>query len=237
MNRTIVIGDIHGCHKEAKKLIDILIREEIYHPYEDRLIFIGDYIDRGENPRLSVEYVRGLQEQYGDRVIALMGNHEDMLLDYMAENGHNWLYNGYSPTLVSYRGYEEIFKDDLKWMAGLPLYYEDEHFIYVHAGVDKDIPMEEQMDDTLLWTREAFYHNPGAYHKKVIFGHTPTMFIGNTNKPLWLNGGNDIAIDTGCVFGGRLTALIIEKKQILMYYQVDAGNPDHVIRKFMEEIS
>ncbi|MBR0382211.1 MAG: serine/threonine protein phosphatase [Eubacterium sp.] len=229
--RTIVIGDIHGCHKEAKILIDILIKEDKYCPDKDRLIFIGDYIDRGENPRLAVRYVRELQEKYGNKVIALMGNHEDMLLAYMTRHGENWLYNGYSPTLASYRGHEEEFRDDMEWMAGLPLYYEDDDFVYVHAGVDKDIPMEEQLDDTMLWTRSAFYQNPKAYSKKVIFGHTPTLFLGNTVDPLWLNDGNDIAIDTGCVFHGRLTGLIIEDGQILMYYQVDSRNPGHIIRQ------
>ena len=81
--KTIVIGDIHGCYRELDLLVSGLIKEGRYVPEEDRLIFLGDYIDRGDNPRLAVKYVRDLQDMYGDKVIALMGNHEDMLLDYV----------------------------------------------------------------------------------------------------------------------------------------------------------
>ena len=84
--RTIVIGDVHGCYRELEELVSKLIEEKKYTPDQDRLIFIGDYIDRGDNPRLAVKYVRQLQEKYGENVITLMGNHEDMLLAYLYVN-------------------------------------------------------------------------------------------------------------------------------------------------------
>ena len=105
-------------------------------------------------------------------------------------------------------------------MADLPHYYEDEYFVYVHAGIDKDLPMDRQDYETLLWTRQEFYFDSRTYDKKVIFGHTPTMFMGEDNTPQWLNDGNDIAIDTGCVYNGRLTALIIENDRIMEYCQI-----------------
>ena len=222
--RTIVIGDIHGCHDELMELIAKLTKKKKYTPDKDRLIFIGDYIDRGDNPRMVVKYVRDLQDRYGENVIPLMGNHEDMLVKYVANVDQNWLYNGYKPTLISYEGHKEDLLKDIRWMGGLPLYYEDEHFIYVHAGIDKDLPMDQQDDETLLWTRRDFYLDPRPYNKKIIFGHTPTILLGEDHTPLWLNDGNDIAIDTGCVYNGRLTALIIENGRITEFCQVKRKN-------------
>ena len=219
--RTIVIGDIHGCHNELMELISMLTEEKKYTPEKDRLIFIGDYIDRGDNPRMVVKYVMGLHDRYGENVIALMGNHEDMLLNYVTIADQNWLYNGYEATLLSYEGYKDDFMKDIRWMAGLPHYYEDEYFVYVHAGIDKDLPMDRQNYETLLWARQEFYFDSRTYDKKVIFGHTPTMFMGEDNTPQWLNDGNDIAIDTGCVYDGRLTALIIENDRIMEYCQIN----------------
>ena len=222
--RTIVIGDIHGCFKEVKALIEGLREQGKYTPETDKLVFIGDYIDRGDDPRLTVRYVRGLQEVYGDNIIPLRGNHEQMLIDYVKDVDYSWLYNGYEHTNDSYKDHKEEMREDILWMAKLPFYYEDEHFIYVHAGIDKDKPMDLQKNETMLWAREDFFLNPKVYDKPIIFGHTPTMFMGDYDTPLWLNGGNDIAIDTGCVFGGKLTALIIEDDEVLEYYQVSKLN-------------
>ena len=222
--KTIVIGDIHGCYRELELLVSGLIKEGKYTPEEDRMIFIGDYIDRGDNPRLAVKYIRDLQKKYGQKVIALMGNHEAILLDYVKNENQGWLYNGYNSTMLSYEGHEEDFYDDMMWMACLPLYFEDDAFIYVHAGIDKSRSMDRQRADTLLWAREEFYLDPRTYGKKVIFGHTPTIFLGNESVPQWLNHESDLAVDTGCVYGGNLTAIIIENRQMTEYCQISRKN-------------
>ena len=138
-----------------------------------------------------------------------MGNHEDMFLNYRRNNDRSWLYNGYRSTLSSYCNHENDLLDDEKWIEDLPLYHEDKYFIYVHAGIDPALPMEEQSRDTLLWTREAFYRSDREYPKRVIFGHTPTMFLNYGTEPFYTSTGH-IGIDTGCVYNGKLTALIIE---------------------------
>lgn len=202
--KTIVIGDIHGCYRELDNLVGLLIEEKAYEPGRDRLIFLGDYIDRGENPRLAVRFIRQLQEKYGN-VIALMGNHEDMLLGWLDGESCSWEYNGCEATLRSYKGRPEDFQDDCSWMRNLPLYYEDDHYIYVHAGINPALPMDQQDRETLLWVRDEFIDNPVSAEKVVVFGHTP-----GCGRPYRTLAGN-ICLDAGCVFYGNLTAMVIEE--------------------------
>lgn len=216
--RTVVISDIHGCYNELKELILSLEKEGKYNKDTDRLIFLGDYIDRGDNSRLVIKFIRNLQRK-NNNVIALMGNHEKMLLDYQNGIDDSWMYNGCYQTMDSYEGFEEEFDSDVKWMERLPLYYEDDFFVYVHAGVDVNKPLKEQSKDTLLWIREPFIYNSKKYHKRVVFGHTPTISLGDSCKPMYTFADN-IGIDTGCVFGGALSALIIEDDKVEGFYQI-----------------
>lgn len=218
--RTIVVGDIHGCFNELKTLILSLEEKQEYNKDTDRLIFLGDYIDRGEDSRLVIKFIRELQKN-NSNVIALKGNHEDMLCNYRKDaRNQDWLYNGYSETIKSYKGFNEEFNNDIQWMKTLPLYYEDDHCIYVHAGIDVTKPMDKQTKYDLLWIRKEFIYNVQQYHKRVVFGHTPTVTLTRENHPVYTYTDN-IDIDTGCVFGGALTALIIEDGEVVNYYQAE----------------
>lgn len=216
--RTIVIGDIHGCYRELKELITALEENGKYKKGDDKLIFLGDYIDRGSDSNLVIEFIRNLQKD-NNNVIALMGNHEDMLIDYLNRQNSDWKFNGYNATISSYKGFTKQFHEDVKWIKSLPLYHEDEHFIYVHGGIDPNKTMEEQDKYTLLWVREPFLYSTTSYHKRVVFGHTPTATLTAEWKPI-CTYTNNIGIDTGCVFGGALTALILEDGEINCFYQV-----------------
>ena len=218
MMRTIAISDIHGCYNELKSLLAILETKGKYNKDTDRLIFLGDYVDRGEDSRKVIQLIRSLQKD-NDNVIALMGNHEDMMIGYLNGIKNWWNYNGSDSTLKSYRMHKSQLKDDLEWMSNLPLYYEDDYFIYVHAGVDVNKTMEEQSRHDLLWTREPFLSDATPYYKRVVFGHTPTLNFG-TDKPVYTSA-NNIGIDTGCVYYGALTALVIEDDKVECFYQVE----------------
>lgn len=215
--KTIVIGDIHGCYNELKELVSYLESEKVYDKNNDKLIFLGDYIDRGENSRGVIRYVRKLQEE-NNNVIALMGNHEDMAVSYFdGDPFSSWTINGYEHTLRSYIGHTDEFESDLEWMRNLPLYHEDENFIYVHAGVNLNKDIAKQDRDTLLWIRDEFIYNTKDYYKRVVFGHSPSI-----DKPYYTMN-NSICIDTGCVFGGSLTALVIEDGKERKIYNVKKG--------------
>lgn len=108
-------------------------------------------------------------------------------------------------------------------MESLPLYHTDDNFIYVHGGIDVNKPLEKQDKDTLLWIRDEFIYNKKKYNKRVIFGHTPTVLLNKEYLPILTNADN-IDIDTACVFGGSLTALIIEDDEVKDFYQCKSSN-------------
>ena len=216
--RTIAIGDIHGCYNELKDLISSLEKNGKYNKDTDKLVFLGDYIDRGKDSRSVIKFIRDMQKN-NSNVVALMGNHEDMLLGYVDGFDDHWIFNGYQETIQSYNGLKNQLHEDIAWMRGLPLYYEDEHFIYVHAGVDTNKPIDKQKKDTLLWVRDEFITDAKQYYKRVIFGHTPTIALNGECSPIY-TFENNIAIDTACVYGGALSAIIINDGEVEEFYQV-----------------
>ena len=138
-----VVGDIHGCYDELCLLLDKIYDHAGGDPR--KIIFVGDYVDRGPNSKEVVEQVRRMQQR-GDG-IALMGNHEDMILagEYMYA----------AQTIVSFGGFRGHYipEDVLNWMRSLPKYYEDDTIIVAHAGAKPGVPMNEQSDAMLLWYR------------------------------------------------------------------------------------
>ncbi|NLO96777.1 MAG: serine/threonine protein phosphatase [Peptococcaceae bacterium] len=215
-NRTLVIGDIHGCYDEFIELLN----KANFDGKNDKLILLGDYIDRGKDSYRVIQTIKTLQKEFGnDNIIALSGNHEDLAVEALKTQDYFlWFYNGGGATLKSYRANKgDIFKD-LEWLESLPYYYEDENFYYVHAGLVPDVPLDKQPKEALLWAREELIY---FEHKKtVIFGHTPTMFLKNAHwQPLYCN--SNLNIDTGCVYGGKLTCVEIIDGEINRHYQVD----------------
>lgn len=200
--RILVVADIHGHHEALVSLL----RQANYRPGVDLLVLLGDYIDRG--PR-GVEVVAMVRELVAAGAVALKGNHEQMLLDYLTgeleENVYLW--NGGGPTLAGYRrAGREVLLSDVSWMEGLPLYYEHEPYVFVHAGLRPGRALADQSPDDLLWIREEFYAFPtGLADRTVIFGHTPTVFF--TGSPEVWFAGDKIAVDTGAAYGFFLTLL------------------------------
>lgn len=205
MERIFAVGDIHGCLDKLALLIKLLKPDW----ERDRLIFIGDYIDRGEHSKEVVDYLVALKLR-APQTIFLLGNHEQMLLEYLEEkNVDAFLYNGGDKTLRSYlgAGLRSTHPDPLAWLPedhrhfyrSLISYYETPAYIFVHAGLRNGLPPAEQDLFDLIWIREEFYYSAYDFGKPVIFGHTPfpQPFIHNQR----------IGIDTGAVYGNRLTAV------------------------------
>ncbi|NPB09215.1 MAG: serine/threonine protein phosphatase, partial [Thermodesulfobacteria bacterium] len=134
------IGDIHGCFQALERLLQKLPIEW----EEDYLVFLGDYIDRGPDPRLTLEGVMELKEAFGDRVIPLMGNHEWMFLRYLHGVDEDvYLLNGGDVTLAQFSrgGKLDVPPEVVAFLRGLPYYWETERYIFVHAGLRPGRPL------------------------------------------------------------------------------------------------
>jgi serine/threonine protein phosphatase 1 len=205
MERIFAVGDIHGC---LDKLMALMDKVQI-DPERDLLLFIGDYIDRGEQSKQVVDYLVDLKKRVKSTVF-LLGNHEHMFMDYY--NGGSiqpFLYNGGQKTLDSYFGANQLKshkdpkihfpQDHIEFFNALLPYYVTEEHIFVHAGLRSGIPLEKQDLFDLIWIREEFFYSKFDFGKTVVFGHTPFP------QPFILN--QKIGIDTGAVYGNKLTCL------------------------------
>lgn len=198
--RTFIIGDVHGCLDMLKRMME-KIR---WQPESDHLIFLGDYIDRGEDPKGVVDYILSLLK-CSSRIECLMGNHEAIFLDYLSGRDKRlFLINGGYNTLQSYDSKREgannlIPKDHLAFYESLKTYCELENYYVVHAGFKPGIPIPEQDPEDMVWIREPFIFSSHDFGKRVVFGHTPF------SEPLVFP--NKIGLDTGAVYGNKLTCL------------------------------
>lgn len=216
VKRYFVIGDIHGCLGHLEAMMEHL--SSIIEPEEDALVFIGDYVDRGPDPKGVVEKILQIREQY-PHVICIMGNHEDMFLTW-ATTGRDldlYLYNGGGVTIRSYQqeGGFHLPPSHLSFLKSLHLYYETDRYIFVHAGLRPGVPLAEQDRFDLLWIRDEFIRAKLDLGKVVVFGHTPFR------RPLVME--DKIGIDTGAVFGGPLTC--VELPTLEFHFAYGAGEP------------
>ena len=223
--RRIAISDIHGCIDEFKRLLEKVRYEE----GSDRLILLGDYVDRGPSSKDVIEFVMSLK---GD-VHALGGNHDDWFVDwvdtwdgsmdgYLSSNiGGIQTVQSFCPAFDPRSPYSktwarqsirERYEEHLSFLRKLPNHYEDEQFIYVHAGINPFLDdWRKTNEGDFKMIRDPFLSHPHEQDKTVVFGHTPTRSLHNDrrNNSIWF-GDRKIGIDGGCVFEGRLNALVIE---------------------------
>jgi len=200
-SKTFIIGDIHGCLDMLKRLVEKIK----WDPAKDKLIFVGDYIDRGPDPKGVVDYILSLMAE-SSGIQCLIGNHEVIFLDYIKGKDRKlFLMNGGMNTLESYAFHLVDTEDDLlppshkEFFASLKYTIALDDYYVVHAGFRPKVPLEEQDPDDLVWIRDPFIYSTYDFGKRVIFGHTPFY------EPLIMN--NKVGIDTGAVYGNRLTCL------------------------------
>ena len=219
--RTMIIGDIHGCHSMLLALL-----EKIAPGAEDRLILLGDLFDRGPESWEVYQTVLQLDEALGDRLILLRGNHEDYLLTENLTFSQRMVWNavGRRATVQSFRQHGARMEEPRPFLqAKCRLFWRDEGIQAVHAGLRAD-PMEANDTYTLIHDHEVVLENRYTGPLTVV-GHIaldfPTWFRGDGETRQLLPSGEwlplppqgVICIDTGCGKGGKLTSMILEENR------------------------
>lgn len=222
-----VVGDIHGSIEKLDRLLEQIDADIAQHPATPgKVVFVGDYIDRGDNSADVLRFIADVTTAYPDRLIGLMGNHERMLLDFLTDptgSAKRWIRYGGLQTLSSFglgAGLttdsrnagdlldaagdlmEAMGPDLVDWMTSLPLSWSSGSLWVVHAGADPKVAMAEQKAKTLMWGADAFLKEERQDGKWVAFGHQPF-------DAAFAEAGR-IAVDTGACYGGVLTAARID---------------------------
>lgn len=219
--RYYVIGDIHGRLDLFDELIAAVERDDqTAEPAETTIVLLGDLVDRG--PDSAGVISRAREWQASRRVRILAGNHEEMFLSSFHDLRilRNFLRHGGRETVLSYGISREQYNvaelDELQELMRTAVPEADRAFLrsfedflvagdylFVHAGIDPSLPLEEQDRHDLLWIRDRFLRHEEPHSHVVVHGHT--IFDEVEERP------NRIGIDTGAFSSGRLTALVLER--------------------------
>lgn len=231
INRTIVVGDIHGCIDEFKELIQTLA----YNKEADRLILLGDLIDRGPD---SVAVVRLAREM---DLECVMGNHEHKFIKWYRSVGtKNDVYD-------SRPHYTQFSDEDVNYIMRMSSYIKVDDYVIVHAGLRPHVPLDRQAKEDLFYIRYmdsqkrtlSLHKINKAGSKEAIDAHFWTEFWDGADNIVYghnvspevrvdvhpYSGKTCYGIDQGACFGGKLTAMILETKEIVqvpskkVYYQ------------------
>ncbi len=208
------VGDVHGEYEMLLDLIKQISAHSDNQPAGNRtLVMLGDYVDRGPHSAEVVEYLKVGEFLPTFQKIFLKGNHEDMLIGSFEDQDVSlmWKMNGGNITLSSYEdGYKvhslEQLTQHAKWLNTLPTKYVHGPYVFVHAGIEPEIPIHLQRDSVVMWIRDKFLNYPLPHEYMVVHGHTPRMKEEVKH--------NRINVDTGaCFSGGKLTSVCLNANE------------------------
>ncbi len=217
--RVYAIGDIHGCLDQLVSLHEAIAADLGARPIAAPLLLhIGDYVDRGPDTAGVVERLRHGPPIAGVPTVNLRGNHEQTMTEALAGEraaGTDWLFHGGKPALASYgldpEGPREAWRaavphTHLAFLDGLTMMHREGGYLFVHAGIRPGVKLEDQAPEDLLRIRQPFLFTEQDLGVVVVHGHTPVkMPVVRANR---------IGIDTGAVFGGLLTCVVLEGRSM-----------------------
>jgi len=238
--RTFAIGDIHGGLKALKDLL-----EQLELQREDRLIFLGDYVDGWSESAETIFFLMELEKKQD--CIFVRGNHDQLCYDWLLTGKHteDWVIHGGTATINSYERYsKKEIKTQFDFFDGLHNYVVlEKNKLFLHAGfTNLKGPHAEYFDKMCYWDRtlwelalsvdsslskEDLYYPPRLkLFEEIYIGHTPVTRIGQTYP---VNAASVWNVDTGAAFKGPLSAINIETKEVFqskpvhMYYPNEKG--------------
>ena len=220
------IGDIHGCLKQLISLQKKIINTESFKKDNDLLIYLGDYIDRGPHSKIVINQIIKLQKE-NIKSIFLMGNHEQLMIDFLFNNINNlryWLGLGADQTFKNYDievaefikdGLEDdkidklrnvflskLTKEHVYFFNNFKLTYIMGDYLFVHAGINPEKSLSEQSEMDFLWSRsDQFFDKNFEFEKIIVHGHSPEKEV--VNFPYRIN------VDTGSFFSGKLSCVCL----------------------------
>lgn len=235
----IAIGDIHGMAHVLKLLLHHLEKE--FSPDDAQFVFLGDVIDRGPDSLPAVNQVCRIIDTYPGSVMVL-GNH-DFFLRHMADlslakdEEDRWLAQGAMNTLESYgldesdliaagKAMRRTRPRHVALFENAVSHFETERHYFVHAGVDPEVPLSEQLDHDLMWIRKGFLDHTAPFEKMIVHGHSITP------SELPEVHSNRIAIDTGSYRTGRVTAAIFRDDILIGFVSAEIDGDGERIRRF-----
>jgi serine/threonine protein phosphatase 1 len=229
-HRVYAIGDIHGCDTQLGNLHAIIAQDLARRPVvAPLLLHIGDYVDRGPDTALVIARLLRGSPIPGVPMVNLMGNHEHTMLEALSGEraaATDWLFAGGRSSLESYGidpdSPRESWPDalptaHLDFLRGLSVMHRDGGYAFVHAGIRPGVALANQARDDLLRMRQPFLYSDAEFGAVVVHGHTPVK------APVVRH--NRIAIDTGAVFGGKLTCVVLENETIGFLTAEPVGEP------------
>lgn len=241
------MSDIHGFYDIFKSKLELL---DLDDP-ENSLVLLGDYIDYGDKSLETLRLVLELQKKYPERVIALRGNHEDYFLEFL-DGGEIGLYPETLNSFLDERQWENlkalagdiprlhgyirrcVLKDHgelIRRMRNLPLYYETERQIFVHAGIDEEAGKHWRDGTPDYYFIGKFPPTTGAFYKDIIAGHTGTSEISGDSSffGVYYDGRSHYYIDGSVEKSRDIPVLAWDGNA---YYSVESGGGLTPVKKF-----
>jgi serine/threonine protein phosphatase 1 len=202
------IGDIHGHLELLEPLLAKIEADAAARPGPKSIVYLGDYVDRGPDSAGVVSRIMAGPPPGIDNQIALLGNHEDLMIDFQAgvePAASNWTDPdmGGADTIISYLGDWDLFSTHAAWMRSLPLCHLADGYLFVHAGIFPGRPLERQRREDFIWIRDRFLDWELDHGFIVVHGHTPRRPWGVD----WLH--NRINVDSGAAWGGPLSCAVL----------------------------
>lgn len=234
-DRIYAVGDVHGRVDLLNRILELIARDVATHDdgRAAKIVFLGDYIDRGDNSREVLDVLMGVREELPESHLQfLTGNHEAAVISFLSDPSGKaeWLRYGGLQTLLSYGvappssnpepqdlvavadSLRAAMGPHLEFLVSLKPMYQSGDVIFIHAGLDPNRDLANQTDDATLWGRSDFVDMGGFPGVRVIHGHYDAREVVNTPKR--------VCVDTGAYYSGRLTAIRLDEGEAFIVADV-----------------